>query len=207
MNSEQHNDLDWLAFQYLADELAVADREAFEVRLADDQSAREALARSVDFAQTLVVAESAEKPMLANRDVIDRLSRWKRLAWFSATLASCLALVFIYQAAMMFGPNWIDSNPSTASTNKAPSTKTPPTDVKSEQLALLWVDEMSQGVESEQNDPVVESEEFLAPVESVVGIDDVETPDWMLAAVVGLSGDMDSDETMDIEKMKESRDN
>src|SRR5262245_16949094 len=46
-------DLDWLAFSYAAGELENTDREQFEARLADDQAAREALARAVELCQTI----------------------------------------------------------------------------------------------------------------------------------------------------------
>ena len=42
------SNLDWLAFCYLAEELSVEDRMAFESQLEHDQLAREALARAVE---------------------------------------------------------------------------------------------------------------------------------------------------------------
>jgi hypothetical protein len=44
-----HFDLEWLAVRYVLDELSIADRDAFEVRLADDLSACEAVAAASRF--------------------------------------------------------------------------------------------------------------------------------------------------------------
>ena len=52
-NFSKDEDLDLLAFRYIAGELTPAESEAFEQRLADDQAAREAVARAVDLAQAV----------------------------------------------------------------------------------------------------------------------------------------------------------
>ena len=49
--------LEWLAFRYVTDELTELEREAFEVRLADDQAAREAVAAAVELTQAVVWVE------------------------------------------------------------------------------------------------------------------------------------------------------
>lgn len=48
---EEQDDLDWLAFQYVADELDEAERAAFESRLADDTVASEAVVAAMKLAQ------------------------------------------------------------------------------------------------------------------------------------------------------------
>jgi len=50
------SDLDWLAFRYIADELDASAREAFELRLAGDQTAREAVASTMEVTQKLYAA-------------------------------------------------------------------------------------------------------------------------------------------------------
>src|SRR5215471_2191078 len=57
MTTDNTHNLDWLAFCYAAGELDPADAELFEARLAEDQSAREALARAVELTQTVAAAE------------------------------------------------------------------------------------------------------------------------------------------------------
>jgi hypothetical protein len=51
------DNLDWAAFCYLAGELNAQDQAAFEARLAEDQSAREALAQAVELTQAVCSAE------------------------------------------------------------------------------------------------------------------------------------------------------
>ena len=98
MKSEHREELDWLAFRYLANELNESEQEAFEDRLADDQSAREAVARAVELTQTLsaareldeIVVRSAEAPAPATKG----RSAWSvPAAWMSVGAAACLLLV------------------------------------------------------------------------------------------------------------------
>src|SRR5437016_14511109 len=58
MTPDHNNDLDWLAFCCAAGELDADQTEQFEARLADDQAAREALARAVELTQIVAAAES-----------------------------------------------------------------------------------------------------------------------------------------------------
>ena len=96
-----HPDVDWLAFQYLANELGPAEREAFEDSLAEDQTAREAVARAVELTQMLsaareldeIVVRSAEAPVPASI----RTAAWSiPAAWMSVGAAACLALVAVW---------------------------------------------------------------------------------------------------------------
>lgn len=48
MSEHPSHDLAWLALQYICDELAADEHEAFERRLAEDQTAREAVAEAVE---------------------------------------------------------------------------------------------------------------------------------------------------------------
>lgn len=58
------SDLFWLAFRYVEGELAPKDAAQFELRLDDDQSAREAVAEAAKLALAVCLsANSAEKPM------------------------------------------------------------------------------------------------------------------------------------------------
>ena len=57
--------LDWLAFCYVSGELDGDERTAFENRLADDQVAREAVARAVELTEAVAVIEDAEAVRVA----------------------------------------------------------------------------------------------------------------------------------------------
>ena len=92
MQSFETDDLDWLAFRYISNEMTGAEAESFEQRLADDQSAREAVARAVDLSQAVSAVP---------RDVLPIRSRTRRVRpihWFAAAAASLAAGVLIYQS-------------------------------------------------------------------------------------------------------------
>jgi hypothetical protein len=82
------NGLDWLAFCYAAGELDASEAEAFESRLAEEQSAREALARAVELAQTVAAAEAQYGDLVV--PAAQAKTDW-RLAWMAiGGLASLL---------------------------------------------------------------------------------------------------------------------
>lgn len=89
-------DLEWTAFQYIANELPEADAAAFEQRLADDQAAREAVARCVELTHSVVALEEARSPEVASVLAASRCSdrrrrRWSVAAVLAAAVAVCLA--------------------------------------------------------------------------------------------------------------------
>ncbi len=179
----QRNDLDWLAFQYLANELSDAQRSAFEDQLATDQNAREALARSVELTQAVVAAEQTEHVVSA-AETSDR-DLWQPIAWLASTIALCLSFVLVYQRVTM----------------KPPVAEQRPVSIaeKESQLALNWVDTFDK-LGDQQNEDVIEVEEFDESIDEPAFMD---PPDWMFAAVEGLA-----DEEMDDDKeMMESTDN
>jgi len=51
------NDLDWLAFRYVAGELPDDEAASFESLLADDQAARDAVVQAVELSQTILAAQ------------------------------------------------------------------------------------------------------------------------------------------------------
>lgn len=84
------SELDWLAFQYVAGELATVEEAAFETRLAVDQSAREAVARAAELVGTLAASRpvSVPRPHSAGIDV-----RWRKLAGVACVAALLLLAV------------------------------------------------------------------------------------------------------------------
>lgn len=87
-NIPSPDDLDWLAFRYLAGEMAADETARFEEWLAADQAPREAVARAVEIAQAVVVLES-EWTRCQRHGAPSRL-RWG-VSFVSA--AVCLSLV------------------------------------------------------------------------------------------------------------------
>lgn len=102
MDPAQQNDLDWLAFRYVAGEMSADEAAAFEMKLADDQDAREAVSRAVELTERLAQAAPATADVAL--PVADRPSpqpTWRRplvraaapLAWMAAGAAAALLLV------------------------------------------------------------------------------------------------------------------
>src|SRR5260221_6300185 len=91
---EDRSALDWLAFCYAAGELQAAEAERFEARLADDQGAREALARAVELTQTVAAAEAQCGDFIV--PVVPAQPAWnQRLSWMAICgLASLLLALF-----------------------------------------------------------------------------------------------------------------
>lgn len=169
--------LDWLAFCYAAGELASAEAEQFEARLAGDQAAREALARAVELTQTVVAAESQTDSLVvpARRHV----AGWAaRLSWMAIGGLASVVIAFLWSGALQ---------QSTGPTEKQLA------------LAAAWTQAragIAQAKEDEQWLPtswsLAEADEELLAVndasfESLPG----ETPSWLTAAVF-LAGEADS---------------
>jgi hypothetical protein len=85
----QQDDLDWLAFQYAAGELQGTERDAFELLLATDLLACEALAKAVQLCQAIAICEaelvadtfpvgSVMQPNLETADVQSRATAIRR---------------------------------------------------------------------------------------------------------------------------------
>jgi hypothetical protein len=91
-----NDELDWLAFRYVAGEMTADEEERFEERLARDQLAREAVDHAVELNEAIRLVASESAPVIASR-VRHSGSREGRairrsMAWGTAALA-CLALV------------------------------------------------------------------------------------------------------------------
>ena len=88
-------ELDWLAYCYVSGELTGDEQTTFENRLADDQAAREAVARAVELVQTVALAETHEvtRPLPVSTT---RRTTWpRRLVWMSVGASAALVLVAV----------------------------------------------------------------------------------------------------------------
>lgn len=135
MQYDKPEDVDWLAFCYIAGELSAAEADAFETRMADDQEAREAVARAVGLAFMLAAAGPKARH---SRTVSQAASTWRharmarRVAWATVAAAACLAGVWAYQSFQ--GPPDQPGPPEQfAFQEEAPISDNP-----TQQLALLW---------------------------------------------------------------------
>jgi hypothetical protein len=84
------HELDFLALQYVSDELSAETRAAFEERLLDDQAAREAVAAAVEMTLAVEAAYQEDAHLVAVRDEL--LQPSSRNPWWSVALACGLLL-------------------------------------------------------------------------------------------------------------------
>jgi hypothetical protein len=186
--NEMENDLDLLAFCYLTDDLSSAAKAVFELRLATEQPAREALARAVELSAALQQASRVEfhhaasapahtSPSLAVPATAQprAFDRWMRVTSFLAIgSAACLAVMIgiraIPQAKELLSPEtalvwiqvrdaWPESPVAEALGSAAPASETA----------------LSAG--EREVDPLAE--------EQVEGELNSEMPGWLLTAVAG----------------------
>jgi hypothetical protein len=106
-------DLDWLAFCYAAGELENIDREQFEARLADDQTAREALARAVELCQTVSAVETQHCDYVVPAARVSPAAHthiaWnQRLSWMAVGGLASLLLALLWTGVI--GPAWQTAN-------------------------------------------------------------------------------------------------
>jgi Trp operon repressor len=103
MSAEHQGERDWLAFRYVAGEMTAQEASALELRLADDQEAREAVCRAVGLAQQLADARppdrdytrsvgSARAPV--TRGIISLHGRVARAVGWMAAGAAAATLAF-----------------------------------------------------------------------------------------------------------------
>jgi hypothetical protein len=172
------SDLDWLAFRYVAGELNESEAEAFEQRLAEQQPAREAVASAVEIVETVTAAEHLEEiPMVAT--AAREASHWRHVAWLAITVgvaACCASLALFY---------WSGGWQSDQQQPAVASDKVPPA---SPVVANAWLETFDQPVldaaETAANEPLdSESAPLFAETTEMV------TPDWMAAALAGMSDD------------------
>jgi len=167
MNTDNINDLDWLAFCYAAGELSAAEAEQFEARLADDQAAREALARTVELTQTVAAAETQIGDLVtsARRQQHD----WsRRISWMAIGGVASLLAALLWSAAA--GPTWHKTTSGSRS-----------------QLALVWNQTRSDFAEVRDAALWSAASDFDDDGADLAADDVPEAPSWMTAAVFNVN--------------------
>lgn len=180
--NEMESDLDLLAFCYITDDLSPAAKEAFELRLANEQSLREALARTVELSAALQSASHVElnhavavHPQSGHAEVQPKaFDRWMRVTSILAIAsAACLAVMIGIRAI----PRANKLSPETA--------------LVWSQVQDAWSD-AGLAEESESAVTLVEAslaggEREVEPSAEEQGEEELnsELPDWLLMAVDG----------------------
>jgi len=185
--NERENQLEWTAFCYASGELNPAEAEQFELRLADDQEAREALARAVELTQVVAAAESTCGDLTAPAARKQKTSWTTRLSWMAIGGLAALVLAMVWSGGLaQFGNG--PENAGISSVNDA--------------LASAWSATRIELGESSDVGP-------LHPLTAAISDDDddqpatdelvvVDAPAWMTIAIEGLASEMmDQDESGD----------
>lgn len=164
-------DLAWLAFRYVSGDLSVSESTDFELRLADDQLARDAVVAAVELSQTVLAAETQTSTPITSVSLASASQQpWSaHVVWLACSAAACLVIAL----AVNF------------STSHQRSVAQVPADADA--LAAAWHEQLDETVAlstSESTNSAVDEAES----------DDLETaatdaPSWMLDAVHLLHGE------------------
>ena len=177
--SSPEADLDWLAWRYVAREMAEQEQSSFETRLADDQQAREAVDRAVELHEAVRLASVA-----APRSV---LSLPSNPVWWSAALAAAvLVAVLLWQGGILPRRGKV-ADPVA----RQPSTKTEAVadEEVADHLALVWAEMQTQSAAAAGDQAVgsVVQEQLsdLDPGASAAADppQDSPVPQWLLTAL------------------------
>ena len=156
--NEHENDLGWTAFRYIAGELSSDEAEAFEVRLADDQAAREAVAASVQVTQAVA---SISNDIAAADETADQQRGRNR--WAAVAIVASAVCLLMASSVLFTQP---DSQPGLSQS-----------DARADQIVDAWAN---------AGDPTIPLLDDIG-VNGLEESDDVEpeftVPEWMLAAV------------------------
>jgi hypothetical protein len=170
-----NDELEWLAFRYVAGELTHEEESRFETRLAGDQAAREAVERAVELKESLFIVATERMPARAWRE---GLSKQTVLA-LAAVVAACLLIAL----GSWFGPAGDDAG---AIVDQAPPTD----DSSATALALAWAEVHGRPASIETNEaPAAPHSDWIAAEAEGTDIPsgDMELPLWLLRAAEAIA--------------------
>ena len=192
---ESNSELDWQAFRYVASEMTELETTAFELQLAEDQLAREAVARAMELTETVSAChfDLGDQAIAAEVELSSRARRigwWSAGVWASLGAAASLLLVLALQGvwkndsplAGAYPSEFEMRNDSTGELAEAWSETREPQDQDDEEFTASVL------LEARDDTDLSESDAVLLELLNVVD-DDLTAPDWMLAALEDLPGD------------------
>lgn len=170
-------ELDWSAFCYAAGEMTPSEAAAFELRLAEDQTAREALARAVELTEVVATAESLE-PLVT---VGSRPVAWsRRLSWMAIGSAASLLVALLWSGA----GSWLDRGKvAVVDQNELARAWTETRAELAASDSELWFPKHLAANEATGNEAAESAESGGGDAQSLG------TPDWLTAAVESYAAD------------------
>jgi hypothetical protein len=175
LDADQTGDLEWLAFQYVANELSEQECLQFEALLAEKQSAREALAHATQLVAGLksITPQSVaqETVAAAQQPVATSTTRWA--FWGLLTTAAAVVLLV---------PSLFKST-GTTDTPTIPTAQTEPSTEDAEYLLSLWAESSQESNVALTSNMNTETVEFSDQQNVLADNQSLEVPDWLYTAV------------------------
>jgi hypothetical protein len=174
MNEQLH----WLAYLYVAGEMAPEEEELFESRLANDQAAREVVAQTVELMEAVRLVAAEQAP--ARRGRVSRVLRHP--ATWAAGLAACLLLA----GGLWWLASTTPHDPDRQHRENAAEPRNDRTGAQTgEELARAWAelrhtqDREALGPDSPPPEPLASNELGMEDMTAT----EVSVPQWMLTAL------------------------
>lgn len=172
--SDLANNLEWLAFQYVSNELSDLEMQEFETLLAEQQSAREALVTATQLVDGLNAIESQPAVQPARGTPLQpRSIAARRVLW--GLLASVAAILLLVPALFKDSGT---SAPSTVTTAQAE-----PSPEVAEHLLGLWSEAATDSSVAVSVTTGSDTLEFSEQQNVLADNQSLEVPDWLYTAV------------------------
>lgn len=175
LDADQTSDLEWLAFQYVANELSEQECLQFESLLSEKQSAREALAHATQLVAGLksIAAQSVAQETVASAQQPETTTTTRWAFWGLLTTAAAVVLLV---------PSLFKSTGTTDNTT-IPTAQTEPSTEDAEYLLSLWAESSQESNVALTSNMNTETVEFSDQQNVLADNQSLEVPDWLYTAV------------------------
>ncbi|WP_417396607.1 hypothetical protein [Gimesia chilikensis] len=175
LDADQTSDLEWLAFQYVANELPEQECLQFEALLAEKQSAREALAHATQLVAGLksIAAQPVGQDAVASAQQPETTTTTRWAFWGLLTTAAAVVLL----VPSLFKSTGTTDNPT------IPTAQTEPSTEDAEYLLSLWAESSQESNVALTSNMNTETVEFSDQQNVLADNQSLEVPDWLYTAV------------------------
>ena len=175
LDADQTSDLEWLAFQYVANELSEQECLQFESLLAEKQSAREALAHATQLVAGLksIAPQSVAQATVASAQQPETTTTTRWAFWGLLTTAAAIVLL----VPSLFKSTGTTDNPT------IPTAQTEPSTEDAEYLLSLWAESSQESNIALTSNMNTETVEFSDQQNVLADNQSLEVPDWLYTAV------------------------